>query len=56
MDRKEKQLTDKVDKAAAALRKALNAKKSTAECNRLGEALGRAQRELARYQLQNPPQ
>jgi hypothetical protein len=50
MDRAEKKLIRKADRAAAKLRRALNGNKSAAECNRLGEALAAAQRELARYQ------
>jgi len=56
VDSKEKKLIRKVNRAAGALRKALNAHKSTAELNRLGDALAAAQRELARCQHNLPPQ
>ena len=56
MDSTEKRLTRKVNKAAGALRKALNAHKPVAELNRLGDALAAAQRELARYRHNLPPQ
>ena len=53
MDPKEKRLIQKVQRAAAALREALNADKSARECNQLGDVLSAAQRELARYRLKN---
>jgi len=56
VDSREKKLVRKVNKAAGALRKALNAHKSTTELNRLGDALAAAQRELARYKHNLPPQ
>ena len=55
MDRKENQRERKVNRAASALRKALNQHKSTTELNRLGDVLAAAQRELARYKLNRPP-
>jgi hypothetical protein len=55
VDSREKKLVRKVNKAAGALRKALNAHKSVAELNRLGDALAGAQRELARYKQNQSP-
>ncbi len=55
MDDEEKRLTGRVNRAAAALRRALTQHKSTAEINRLGEILAEKQRALARYQSKNPP-